>query len=230
MQHEVDVKSRLMSAISMISKENAPLISSAIRGEVLVDKVKSLKVNLLGIKYTIELSNGNFKVNIEDPLNREEDSLRLLAYMTNAIERALKGKVAYSRRGLVSLLQLAGGQAARLYEKKIIDFLTAELDGSSIEDIEKVAKNIGGSVVEHLSATWSLEISPLNGIRVRIAFWQGEEDIPSGAAILIGEEVREMDIPIEELITLIEIMVNRLVLLYRKETGRQPKLFHSLYL
>lgn len=230
MQHEVDVKSRLMSAISMISKENAPLISSAIRGEVLVDKVKSLKVNLLGIKYTIELSNGNLKVNIEDPLNREEDSLRLLAYMTNAIERALKGKVAYSRRGLVSLLQLAGGQAARLYEKKIIDFLTAELDGSSIEDIEKVAKNIGGSVVEHLSATWSLEISPLNGIRVRIAFWQGEEDIPSGAAILIGEEVREMDIPIEELITLIEIMVNRLVLLYRKETGRQPKLFHSLYL
>jgi len=53
--------------------------------------------------------------------------------------------------------------------------------------------------------------------------------MPSGVSVLVGEEVKEVGVSIEELITIIEMTINRFVLFYRKETGRQPKLFHSLY-
>ncbi len=229
MQLKADIRDRLISIINKISKDNTSLISKAINGEVSVNNVKRLEASILGVKYEIELSNGDLKVNVEDPLNREEDSSRLLTYMANAIERALQGKIASSKKGLIGLMHLSGGHTARLYEKKTIDFLTVEMDGSTVEEIEKAVKDIGGSIVEHLNATWSFEVSPFNGVRIRVAYWQGEEDMPSGAAVLIGEEIKEIDLPIEELITIIEMTINRFVLFYRKETGKQPKLFHSLY-
>ncbi|MDH5815611.1 MAG: DUF3786 domain-containing protein [Candidatus Nezhaarchaeales archaeon] len=230
MQIKAETMNRLKSLMSSVSRSHAPLIARAIGGELIIDGARFLKTNVLGVNYEVKLANGDLKVDIYDPLGRGEDVSRLLTYVVNALERALQGKLAPSKKGLISLMQLAGGHAARLYEKKIIDFLTIEMDGSLREEVEKAVKDVGGVLVEHLSATWSFEVTPVDGVRVRIAFWQGEEGMPSGAAVLVGEEVKEIDVRIEELITMIEMIVNRFVLFYRRETGRPPRLFHSLYL
>lgn len=230
MQIKVEVANKLASLINRVSPSNASLIARAINGELVIDGAKYLETNILGVKYEIKFVNNDLKVGVYDPLSREEDVSRLLAYLIDAIERALQGKLAFSKKGLISLMQLAGGHAARLYEKKIIDFLTVEMDGSIREEVEKAVRDVGGVMVEHLSATWSFEVTPVNGVRVRVAYWQGEEEIPSGAAVLVGEEVKDVDVRIEELITMIEMTVNRFVLFYRKESGRPPRLFHSLYL
>lgn len=230
MQIKAETASRLASLISIASPSNASLIATAINGDFIVNGAKCLRTNVLGVKYEIELANGKLKVEAQDPLNREEDVTRLLTYAINAMERALQGKLATSKKGLISLAQLAGGHTARLYEKKIVDFLTVEMDGSTRGEVERAVRELGGVMVEHLSATWSFEVTPFNGVRLRVAYWQGEEDIPSGVVVLVGEEVKEVDLPIEELVTIMEMAVNRFVLFYRKLSGRPPKLFHSLYL
>jgi hypothetical protein len=228
MSVKAEVLSKLASLINSASASSAPLIARNVNGEITINRVRTLKTNVLGVRYEIKVADGDIKVNVLDPLNREEDYSRLSLLVVNALERALQGKVA-TPKGFIDLVQLAGGQTARLYEKKAIDFLTIEMDGSAPEEVEKAVKDIGGVIVEHLNATWSFEVVPLNGVRIRVAFWQGEEGMSSGASVLVGEEVKEVGIPIEELITIIEMTINRFVLFYRKETGRQPKLFHSLY-
>lgn len=230
MEIEAETASKLKSLINCATPSIASLIARAVNGEFIFNGTRCLKTNVLGVKYEIKLVNDKLKVEVQDPLNREEDAIRLLTYAINAMERALQGRLAPSKRGLIGLTQLAGGHTARLYEKKIIDFLTVEMDGSTREEVERAVRDLGGVMVEHLSATWSFEVTPVNGVRLRIAYWQGEEDIPSGAAVLVGEEVKEVDLPIEELITIMEMTVNRFVLFYRRVSGKPPKLFHSLYL
>ncbi len=229
MKLEADLKNRLALILEKITASNAPLISKAFNGRLWIDETKGLEADVLGVKYKVSLANGHLSISIEDPLNREEDSSRLLGYLANAIERALSGKIARACGRLVGLTQLPGGHTARLYEKKTIDFLTIEMDGSKAQDVEKAVKAIGGYMVDHLNATWSFEVNPLNGVRIRVAFWQGEEDMPSGASVLIGEELKDVEVPIEELITILEMTINRFVLFYRRETGQKPKLYHSLY-
>ncbi len=229
MKVKADTLNKLASLINNTHASSAPLIARSVNGELTIDRARVLKANVLGVRYEIKVVNGDVDVDVYDPLNREEDYSRLLLLVINTLERALQGKFVAPKR-LIGLMQLAGGQAARLYEKKAVDFLTIEMDGSTPEEVEKAAEDIGGIMVEHLNATWSFEVAPLNGVRIRVAFWQGEEEMPSGASVLVGEEVKEVGIPIEELITIIEMTINRFVLFYRKETGKQAKLFHSLYL
>ncbi|MDI9620074.1 MAG: DUF3786 domain-containing protein [Candidatus Nezhaarchaeota archaeon] len=231
MQLKPDLRDRVIHLLGGLSKKDENAASRAVNGKAMVDDVKALEFTVLGAWFKVELQGGTLKVNVVDPLNREEDSSRLLGYALNFIERAVRrGTSLRAGKGLVGLLQLPGGSTVRLYEKKAIDFLTVEVEGSTLDEVERAVKHIGGGLVEHLNATWSFEVSPFNGLRVRVAYWQGEEEIPSGAAILLGEEVKDLEVPIEEVITLVEMTVNRFVLFYRKETGRQPRLFHSLYL
>jgi len=228
MNIKAEVLSKLASLINGIPASSAHVIARSVNGRLEINRVRTLRANVLGVKYEIRVTDRAVKIDVHDPLNREEDYSRLLLYLLNALERALQGKSATPKK-LVGLMQLAGGQTARLYDKKAIDFLTMEMDGSTPEEVRRAVEDIGGVLVEHLNATWSFEVTPLNGVRIRVAFWQGEEDMPSGASVLVGEEVEEVGVPIEELITIVEMTVNRFVLFYRKETGRQPKLFRSLY-
>jgi hypothetical protein len=228
MNVKAEILSKLASLVSSIPTTSAHTIAKSVNGELMIEHVKTLKANVLGVKYEIRVADSDVRVDVHDPLNREKDYSRLLLYLINALERALQGKLTTPKK-LIGLIQLSGGQAARPYEKKIIDFLTIEMDRSTPEEVRRAVEDIGGVMVEHLNATWSFEVTPLNGVRIRVAFWQGEEGMPSGASVLVGEEVKEVGVPIEELITIIEMTINRFVLFYRKETRRQPKLFHSLY-
>jgi hypothetical protein len=214
MQLGQDVKGRLVSIIDKAAQ---------------ADNSRGLEASVLGINYKAVAADGDVKVHIEDPLNREEDSSRLLIYLLNAIERTLQDKSVNHKGSLLSLTQLPGGQTAKLYEKRIVNFLATEMDEATLEEVEVAVKKIGGSMVEHSNATWSFEVSPFNGVRIRAAYWQGEEGIPSGATLLVGEEIKDLNVPIEELLTIMEMTINRFVLFYRKETGKKPKLFHSLY-
>lgn len=230
MQLAEDVKIRLVSVLEKAYGTGTSLVSEAVRGIFLNDSVKRLYAFVLGVKYKVEVAEGNVAVHVEDPLNREEDSSRLFVYLLNAIERTFRGKMAGGRERLISLAQLQGGQTAQLYERRIVNFLAAEMDGSTVEEVEAAVKKIGGSMVVHEGATWSFEVRPFSGINIRVAFWQGEEGIPSGAALLLGDEVKDAGVPIEELMVIVEMAVNRFVLFYRQVTGKKPKLFKSLYM
>ncbi|MCS7113967.1 MAG: DUF3786 domain-containing protein [Nitrososphaerota archaeon] len=230
MQLAEDVKSRLVSVLEKASRIGTSMALGAMCGIFLSDDAKRLEAFVLGVKYKAEVDDGGVKVLVEDPLNREEDSSRLFVYMLNAIERVFKGNIVKGDGRLISLAQLEGGQTAKLYERRIVNFLAAEMDGSTAEEVEVAAGKIGGSLVAHADATWSFEVRPFSGVRIRAVFWQGEEGIPSGAALLLGEEAKDMGVPIEELMVIVEMAVNRFVLFYRQATGKKPKLFNSLYI
>jgi hypothetical protein len=229
MQLGQDVKARFVSIIDRVSRADVSLISRSLCGRFLGNGSMGLEAFVLGINYKVSVLNGDIEVHVEDPLNREEDFSRLFVYLLNAIERASEGKSTTHKGSLTSLTQLPGGQTAKLYEKRIVTFLATEMDEATLEEVEVAAKKIGGSMVEHSNATWSFEVTPFNSVRIRAAYWQGEEGIPSGATLLVGEEIKDANVPIEELLTIMEMTINRFVLFYRKETGKKPKLFHSLY-
>lgn len=224
------LKKRASSLLSKVTRSNAHLVAKAVNGRISIDINKRLEVRIFGLDFNLSLYKDVFKLEVHDPLERIEDSSRLLIYVLNAIDRVLNGRLVTSKGRLISLSHLQGGSVARLYEKKIVDFLVTEMDGSCVEEVEEAVRYLGGIMVEHLGASWSFEVTPINGVRIRIAYWQGEEGVPSGANIMLGEEVREVNIPIEELITLMEIAANRFVLFYRKVSGRRPRVFQSLYL
>jgi len=230
MQLSRDVKGRFASVLNKLSEVNASSFSEIIRGKVLSGDVKTLEAAVLGVNYRVEVVDDDVKVFVDDPLNREEDLSRLLVYMLNAVERALEGKIARGEGRLTKLVQLQGYSTAQLYEKRIANFLAAEMDGTHPNDIKGAVRAIGGYLVEHPNATWSFEVSPFNGVRIRVVYWQGEEDMPSNATLLLGEEVKEAAVPVEDLIAIMEMAINRFVLFYRKETGKKPKLYESLYL
>lgn len=230
MQLQENVKAKLASLLEKVSNANASLISEAINGRFTSNNTKRLEAFVLGVKYKVEAANTDITVLAEDPLNREEDTSRLFVYMLNAVERALSGRKPSGKGRMISLSQLQGGQSAKLYERRIVNFLAVEMDESTSMDVEAAVKCVDGRIVEHADATWSFEVTPFTGVRLRVVFWQGEEGIPSGATLLLGEEVKDMDMPIEELIVIAEMTVNRFVQFYRKTTGKKPKTFDSLYI
>ncbi|MEM4576645.1 MAG: DUF3786 domain-containing protein [Candidatus Nezhaarchaeales archaeon] len=205
--------------LSRVTSFNAHLIAKAVNGRISIDIDKQLEVRVFGIIFNLILREGIFELEVLDPLGRKEDSSRLLPCILNAIDRALNGRLVTSKGRLINFSCLQGGSVAKLYEKKILDFLVTEMDGSRIDEVKETVSCVGGVMVEHLSASWSFEVTPINGVRIRITFWQGGEEMPSGANIMVGEEVKEVNLPIEELVTLTEIVTNRLVLFYRKVSG-----------
>ncbi|MEM2103977.1 MAG: DUF3786 domain-containing protein [Candidatus Bathyarchaeia archaeon] len=227
MRSERDVKTRITDIFSKASENH---FLKVINGLTVSNDVKRLEFTVLGVNYALEVVEGEVKVSVSDPLGREEDSSRLIVYMLNAVERVLEGKTSCGKGGLIKFAQLEGGSTAQLYEKRIANYLAAEMDGSNLPEIEGAVKLIGGYMVEHPNATWSFEVSPFCGVRFRVAYWQGEEDMPSNAALFLGGEAKEAAVPVDELIVIAEMAVNRFVLFYRKIAGKKPKLFESLYL
>ena len=224
-----ELKCRALSLIQRLLNENEMLLEKVVSGKTLGDKL-GFEFTVLGVKYKAVLRGGELELDVEDPLERREDYSRLIVYLLNTVERALKGRLASHKGKLTMLTSLPGGETVRLYEKRIVNFLAAELSDASLKEVEEAAKMIGGSIVEHPSASWSVEVIPFNGVRINIAYWQGEEEIPPGAALLVGEEVKEVEVPMEELLAVAEMTVNRFVLFYRRETDRKPKLYQSLYI
>ncbi len=224
-----ELKCRAFTLIQRLLNENRMLLEKIVAVKPLSEKL-GFEFTVLGVKYKVALLDGELELDVEDPLERKEDYSRLIVYMLNAIKRALEGRLTSHRSKLTMLTTLPGGETVRLYEKRIVNFLAAELSDASLKEIGEAAKMIGGSIVEHPSASWSVEVIPFNGVRINIAYWQGEEEIPAGAVLLVGEEAKEVGVPIEELLAVAEMTVNRFVLFYRRETGRKPKLYRSLYI
>lgn len=229
MQVNEEVRGRLLKILKNIRGSDPSLISKAICGRPLAGLI-GFEASALGVKYRVMLENDTLKVDFYDPLNKPEDSNKIFTYMLNALERVLAGNAVGYEGGLTKIARLPGGSVAHLYETRITNFIAAEMEGASVEEVEEAARNIGGTMVEHPNATWSLEVAPFNGVRFRIIYWEGEEGIPPNASILVGEEVKETNMPIQELIIIIEMAANRLIQFYRKATNRKPRLFESLYL
>jgi hypothetical protein len=124
---------------------------------------------------------------------------------------------------------LQGGMGAKAYEGRVLAFLINEMDGSTKEEMKRISEITDVSLVEHLTADWAIETEPINGIRIRIAYWNSEDRIPGSASILYGAEISKAGLPIEDIKALTEILVNRLVMCYRKEMNKSPRKWLSLY-
>ncbi|MEM3073999.1 MAG: DUF3786 domain-containing protein, partial [Nitrososphaerales archaeon] len=69
---------------------------------------------------------------------------------------------------------------------------------------------VGGRVVEHLDAQWAYEIEPLASVRVRFAYWSGDEELPPYVSTLYGAETLLTEIPLEDLKALTFLIISRL--------------------
>ena len=78
------------------------------------------------------------------------------------------------------------------------------------EEVKRAAELVGGKLVEHLDALWAYEIEPLASVRVRFAYWPGDEELPPYASILYGAETLLTEIPIEDLKALTFLIISRL--------------------
>ncbi|MEM2321424.1 MAG: DUF3786 domain-containing protein [Candidatus Bathyarchaeia archaeon] len=222
-------KARLITLVRRAIEGGSSAIRMAFGGELL-ERGIGFKATVLGIEYLVSVIDEDVEASFADPLRREVDAHKVITYMVNALERVLADRIIRYRGCLVGIGQLRGGSSAHLYERRMTNYLAVELDSSSLQEVERAVKALGGCMIDHPTATWSFEISPLNGLRVAVMFWQGEEGIPSGASILFGEEAIDAGIPIEEITVITEMIVDRFVAFYRRESGRKPRLFKSLYL
>ncbi|MFN3622150.1 MAG: DUF3786 domain-containing protein, partial [Nitrososphaerales archaeon] len=81
---------------------------------------------------------------------------------------------------------------------------------ATAEEIQRVVKLVGGRVVEHLDAQWAYEIEPLASVRVRFAYWSGDEELPAYVSTLYGAETLLTEIPLEDLKALTFLIISRL--------------------
>lgn len=202
------------------------------KGEVnfLTDNVKlNLKIFGFNINLTYNFQSGSLNLNFEDLISKGEDLNHLLFLYTKILAQRISSFILPHKEKLVNISMLHGGFTAKAYEKKIINFVTSEVDNIDEGAILEIGKVMGGYAIQHSTADWAFELEVINGFRVRLAYWKGENGIPPNASILYGEEILEADLPVEDILTLTEIFVNRFVACYRKVTGKKPRKIESLY-
>jgi len=191
-----------------------------------------LSFTLLGFRINLEynLKTDNLDLTFEDLVEgKKEDLEHLLFVYGRILKQRLHGFLLDEEKNFVNISMLHGGVAGKAYEKKIVDFLIGEMANPLREEVEKICKIMDGHMVQHLTSDWAYELRILNGFRVRLVYWCGEEGIPPNISVLYGSEILKTGLPIEDIVVLTEIFVNRFIASYRKITGRKPVKQESLY-
>jgi hypothetical protein len=162
-------------------------------------------------------------------LGSEQDLDHILFLYGKMLNERLKVGPVNKEPGFVSISMLEGGMASKAYEGRVRDFLVYEMEGSTKDEIQRISEIMNASLVEHPTADWTIEAEPINGIRIRIAYWNSEDSMPGSASILYGAEIPKINLPVEDTKALTEILVNRFVMCYRKKTNKSPRRWVSLY-
>ena len=153
----------------------------------------------------------------------------LFLYSKMLAARLLFGPVK-AREGVIGMDRLPRGRAASEYERfRVRPFLIREMEGSAEDELEDVVDTIGARMLYGSGADWALEAEPVQGIRIRVLYWNSEEGMAPGASIVYGEELLDTGVSAEDMKALTEVFINRLVLCYRKRTGKESRQWESLY-
>ncbi len=199
--------------------------------EFLDGNVVRLNLKIFGFNINIyfNFQTNNLNLNFEDVVGRDEDLDHLLFLYAKILDQRIAGFILGQEENFINVSMLHGGLVAKAYEKKVVDFIVNEMVDVDKEIIEKMSKIMDGFMVQHSTADWAFELKIVNGFRIRIIYWKGENGIPPNASILYGSEILKTGLPIEDITTLTEIFVNRFVACYRKITGKKPRKWESLY-
>ncbi|RLI01164.1 hypothetical protein DRO30_04545 [Candidatus Bathyarchaeota archaeon] len=189
----------------------------------------NLKVFGLNINLTYNFQLGSLNLSFEDSIGRGEDLDHLLFLYAKILSQRVFGFILSQEEKFINISMLHGGFTAKAYEKKIVNFIVDELIDVDKKVVLEIGKIMDGFIVQHLTADWAFELEIVNGVRVRLAYWKGENGIPPNASILYGAEILKTGLPVEDIITLTEIFVNRFIACYRKITGKKPRKLESLY-
>ncbi|MCX8176155.1 MAG: DUF3786 domain-containing protein [Candidatus Bathyarchaeota archaeon] len=189
----------------------------------------NLKIFGFNVDLTYNFQADSLDVNFEDFISKGEDLNHLLFTYTKILNQRILKPSLNQEEKFVSISMLHGGFTAKAYEKKIVNFIVDEVVDADKTLVLKIGKIMDGYFVQHLTADWAFELEVLNGFRIRLAYWKGENGIPSNTSILYGAEILKIDLPVEDIMVLTEIFVNRFVACYRKITGKKPRKMESLY-
>ncbi|MGP3667841.1 MAG: DUF3786 domain-containing protein [Candidatus Bathyarchaeota archaeon] len=189
----------------------------------------NLKIFGFNINLTYDFQTDSLNIDFEDLISKGEDLNHLLFTYTKILNQRVLNPPLNQEEKFTSISMLHGGFTAKTYEKRIVNFIVDEVPDADKTLMLKISKIMDGYVVQHLTADWAFELEVFNGFRVRLAYWKGENGIPPTASILYGVEILKTGLPVEDIIVLTEIFVNRFVACYRKITGKKPRKIESLY-
>ena len=152
-----------------------------------------------------------------DSLAKPNHYAQYLPIAANCFERGcLSDKEPPPRsEDLVGIANFGGADTMRGYDRVFASPLISQIPNGTIGEIEKVANIIGGKTVQHIDSDWAYEVEPLASVRIRFAFWKGDEELSSYFSILFGGETNDTGIPLEDLKALTFLTISRFASEYR---------------
>lgn len=196
------------------------------------NNIITLNFRALDFKLDIEYctDSDNFEFSYETELSGTSELDNIVFLYGKMLHHRLGFGVVDAKEDVIGMDNLSRGRAAAEYERfRVRPFLTQEMEGSTEEEMESVIDIMGGKLIEDSGADWAVEAEPINGVRIRIFYWNSEEGMAPGASITYGAELMDTHLPAEDMMVLTEVFVNRLVMCYRQETNTLPKKWVSLY-
>lgn len=182
-----------------------------------------LKTSFMGLELLFSIKPPRIDLYYLDKLEKPRHYAQYLPIVVNCFERGClaKSDPPPPSTELVSIARFGGADTMRGYDRVFASQLLGIMPNAKPEEVQKAAELVGGKLVEHLDALWAYEIEPLASVRVRFAYWPGDEELPPYASILYGAETLLTEIPIEDLKALTFLIISRLGTAYHLVKSRK---------
>lgn len=172
----------------------------------------SLKTSFMGLDLILDIKPPKVNLYYIDRLEKPRHYAQYFPIAVNCFERGCLSSSDPPPPSveLVSIARFGGADTMRGYDRVFASQLLGIMPKATLKEIEKVAELVGGRVIEHLDAQWAYEIEPLASVRVRFAYWAGDEELPPHVSTLYGAETLLTGIPLEDLKALTFLIISRL--------------------
>ncbi|MEM3074271.1 MAG: DUF3786 domain-containing protein, partial [Nitrososphaerales archaeon] len=150
----------------------------------------SLKTSFMGLDLIFDIKPPKIDLYYVDRLEKPRHYAQYLPIAVNCFERGClsKSEPPLPSVELVSIARFGGADTMRGYDRVFASQLLGIMPKATLEEMKKVTELVGGRVIEHLDAQWAYEIEPLASVRVRFAYWSGDEELPPHVSTLYGAE------------------------------------------
>ena len=171
-----------------------------------------LKTSFMGLDLLFSIKPPYVELYYIDRLEKPRHYAQYLPILVNCFER---GCLANSdppppSTELVSIARFGGADTMRGYDRVFASQLLSIMPNATPEEVREAAEIVGGKMIKHLDALWAYEIEPLASVRVRFAYWPGDEELPPYVSVLYGAETLLTKIPLEDLKALTFLIISRL--------------------
>ncbi len=171
-----------------------------------------LKTSFMGLDLLFSVNPPKIRLYYIDRLEKPRHYAQYLPIAVNCFERGClsTSEPPQPSSELISIARFGGADTMRGYDRVFAAQLLGVMPRADAEEVEKVTELVGGRVVKHLDALWAYEVEPLSSVRVRFAYWAGDEELPPYVSTLYGAETLLTQIPIEDLKALTFLIISRL--------------------